>query len=340
MRLLVLGGTVFVGRHVIEAALAGGHEVSVFTRGRHGADLFPDAEHLRGDRDGDLGALEHGEWDAVVDTSGYFPRQVRATAELLADRVEHYIFVSSVSVYANAGADSNEDAPVHRLPADAPETTSSPEAYGGFKALSEEAAEAALPGRVANVRPTVVVGPHDPTNRFTYWVTRIAEGGDVLVPRPPDQRVQVIDGRDLGEWIVRLAQERVAGVFNACGPAEPLTMDGFVTAIRDTVEPDAALEWVDEAFLVEAGVEPYTELPFWLAPSANPDWSGFNAHDPARALATGLTLRPLEDTIRATLAWAEQAPAPEPREIGVDRAPAGLTRARERELLDAWKRSA
>jgi 2'-hydroxyisoflavone reductase len=341
VRLLVLGGTVFVGRTVVETALAEGHEVSIFTRGRRGPELFPEVERLEGDRDGDLSALARGRWDAVVDTSGYFPRQVRATAQLLADRVEHYTFVSSVSVYADASAlDTDEDAPVHELAPGAPETTASAESYGGFKALSERAAEAAMPGRVANVRPTVIAGPYDPTNRFTYWVTRLAAGGEALVPEPRGQRVQVIDARDLADWIVRLAEGRVVGVFNATGPAAPLTMEGLVTGIRDAVGPDATFVWVDEEFLLSASVDPFADLPFWLAPAANPEWAGFNSHDSTRALAAGLRLRPLAETARDTLAWAEREPHPPPREMGVDRAPAGLSRARERELLEAWKRAA
>jgi 2'-hydroxyisoflavone reductase len=338
VRLLILGGTVFLGRHVVEAALARGDEVTLLNRGRHGPDLYPEAERLVGDRDGDLSALAGREWDAVVDTSGYFPRQVRATAKALAGRVDHYTFVSTGSVYVDhSRVGTTEDAPVHRPAPDAEEELGSPEAYGGFKALSEEAAEDVLPGRVLSVRAGVIVGPYDPTNRFTYWVTRLARGGDVLAPEPRDQPVQLVHARDLADWMLSAAGRGVTGVLNATGPAEALTLGRTLERLQTAVGPEARLVWTDERFLVDAGVEPFQDLPLWLAPNVDPEWAGFFGLDASRARDAGLRFRPLEDTARDTLAWAREE-TPGAKDVGVPLAPAGLDPARERELLDAWRR--
>jgi len=325
---------------VVEAALARGDDVTLMNRGLHRPGLFPDVERLRGDRDGDLSALAGREWDAVVDTSGYFPRQVRGSAEALAGRIGHYTFVSSGSVYVDhSTVGTTEDARVHRPARGAAEELSSPEAYGGFKALSEEAAETALPGRVLSVRAGLIVGPYDPTNRFTYWVTRLARGGAVLAPEPPVQPVQLVHARDLADWMLDAADRGVTGVVNATGPAEPLTLGETLERLRDAVGPDADLVWTDERFLVDAGVEPFQHLPLWLAPTVDPAWAGFFGLDVSRALAEGLRFRSLEETARDTLAWAERE-TPVAKDVGVATAPAGLDPAREHELLDAWRREA
>ena len=216
MKLLVLGGTQFVGRAVTEIALERGHELTLFHRGRTNPDLFPEAEHLHGDRDHDLAALEGRSFDAVVDTSGYVPRAVRASVDALADT--HYVFVSTISVYADFARGPDEESPVH-LRGDG---------YGELKA----ACERELPEGALIVRPGLIVGPHDPTYRFTYWVDRLARGGDVVAPEPRDAFVQLIDVRDLADWLVRAAEERLGGVFNAVGPAEPLTMHELLETIR------------------------------------------------------------------------------------------------------------
>jgi 2'-hydroxyisoflavone reductase len=326
---------------VVEAALARGDEVTLLNRGRHGPDLYPEVERLVGDRDGDLSALGEREWDAVVDTCGYFPRQVRASAEALGARVSHYTFVSTGSVYVDhSTVGTTEEAAIHRPASNAPEELGSPEAYGGFKALSEEAVEAALPRRVLSVRAGLIVGPYDPTNRFTYWVTRLARGGDVLAPEPRSQPVQLVHARDLADWMLDAAAGGVTGVLNATGPADPLTLGETLERIRAGIGSPAELVWADERFLVDAGVEPFQELPLWLAPTVDPDWAGFFGLDVSRALAAGLQFRPLEETARDTLAWAEGAPPPGEKDVGVAMAPAGLDPARERELLDAWRREA
>ena len=339
MRLLVLGGTIFLGRHLVEAALARGDRVTIFNRGRHNPDLFPEVERLRGDREGDLAALAGRDWDAVVDTSGYFPRVVRASAELLADRVGHYTFVSSGSVYADHSRPGiDESSQTIELSAGAPEELESPEAYGGFKALCERAVADALPGRSLSVRAGIIVGPHDPTNRFTYWVSRLARGGDVLAPEPRDQSVQVLDVRDLVEWILRMADARRAGVYNAVGPG--MTLEDTLGRIGAGVGTSARLVWADERFLVESGVEAFQDLPLWLAPNADPASASFLAVDGSKAAAAGLSSRPLDETARDTLAWAREAGAPETKDVGVQLAPAGLPPERERELLAAWRRRA
>jgi 2'-hydroxyisoflavone reductase len=341
VRVLVLGGTVFVGRHVVETALARGDEVTILNRGVHPDPLPLEVERLVGDRDGDLSALAGRQWDSVVDTSGYFPRQVRATGEALAaGRVGHYTFVSSASVYADhSRAGTGEGAPLNRVPEDAPEKLSTPELYGGWKALSEGAAEEALPGRVLTVRAGLIVGPYDPTNRFTYWVTRLARGGEALAPEPRSQPVQLVDVRDLAAWILRSAETGVTGVLNATGPTSPLTLGELLERVRDALGGRAELVWADERFLVDAGVRPFTDLPLWLAPNVDPDRAGFLALDISRALAAGLRFRPLEETALDTLAWAGRQARPA-KDVGVPMAPAGLTPERERELLAAWRREA
>ena len=331
----------FLGRHVVEQALVRGHDVTLFNRGRHNHELFPDVEKLRGDRDGDLGALEGRRWDAVVDPSGYVPRVVRASAELLARTVDHYTFVSSISVYADFSSPGfDESAPVATLEDEATENVEA--SYGALKALCERAVDEEMGGRSLSVRAGLIVGPHDPTGRFTYWVRRVAEGGEVLAPEPRDQPVQLVDARDLAAWIVEMAEGRRTGVYNATGPAEPLRFDVLLEECRAATGSDARLVWVDERFLVEQGVEPWDELPLWLAPETHPEVRGFLAAGAARAIAAGLAFRPLVTTILDTLAWdaKERATAAVACDYGVLPKPAGLSRKRERVLLDAWRRRA
>src|ERR671919_793322 len=223
MDLLILGGTGFLGRHLVEAALGDGHRPTLFNRGLNEPGLFPEVEKLEGDREGNLSAHLGRRWDAVIDTCGYVPRFVRVSAGLLADAIEHYTFVSSISVFSDAiapGAD--EEAPVRELPDPTVEEVTE-ETYGGLKALCERAAEEMLPDRVLNVRPGLISGPHDPTDRFTYWPRRVAAGGEILAPGRPDRAEQIIDARDLAAWCVGLAESRPAGILNAIGPAHTLT---------------------------------------------------------------------------------------------------------------------
>jgi 2'-hydroxyisoflavone reductase len=335
VRLLVLGGTKFLGRAVAEAALVAGHELTLFTRGQTNPDLFPEAEHLRGDRNGDLRALEGRSWDAVVDPSGYVPRIVRASAELLANAVEHYTFVSSISVYQGfPQPGSDESAPVVEL--DDPRTEDVQAHYGGLKVLCERVLEDVLPGRAAMVRAGLIVGPHDPTDRFTYWVRRFAAGGTVLAPGRPDRQVQFVDVRDLGEWIVRLAEGRVAGTFNATGPVPPLTMGELLETCARVGGADTEIVWVDEGFLLEREVGPWMELPLWI-PETDEEHALMQEVDVSRAVAAGLRFRPVEETVRDTLAWASaQGETAAALASGMEIGRAGMEPARESELLAAW----
>lgn len=329
MKVLVLGGTAFLGRHIVEAALAGGHEVTLFNRGQRDPDAFADVEQLRGDRNGDLAEVRGRRWDAVIDTSGYLPRQVQASAGLLADAVEHYIFISSISVYARLDQPGiDETAPVATLDAANVEEVTS-ETYGALKALCEQAAEAAMPGRVLVLRPGLIVGPYDYMDRFPYWVGRVARGGEVLAPGQPGQPVQIIDARDIAGWSLRMAAARQVGVYNTTGPGERLTMGQLLEACKQVTGSDARFTWVDEAFLVAHEVGAWEELPLWV-PSTERDMVGILQVNIDKAVADGLRFRPLVHTVRDTWAWLQTLPA--------DRAwRAGLSTERETELLAQWK---
>jgi 2'-hydroxyisoflavone reductase len=304
MRLLILGGTRFVGRALAAAALQRGDEVTLFNRGREDPDAFPEAEHRVGDRDGGLAALASGEWDAVVDTCGYVPRVVAASATLLAPRVGLYVFISSAGVYADKSQPGlTEDAPLTTL--DDPSSEDVQAHYDGLKALCELEVMRASADRATIIRPGLIAGPHDPTNRFTYWVTRLAQADEAVAPEPRDQAVQVIDARDLAQFTLGLVDRGTTGVFNAVG--DVLTMEETLTRTIAAHGSAARLRWVPEAQLLEEGVEPWTDLPLWLAPGADPSYAGFLAMSNTHAKAAGLTLRPLEDTVRDTYAWASLA---------------------------------
>ena len=329
MRLLILGGTVFLGRALVEAALAAGHQVTLFNRGQHNPDWFPEVEKLRGDRAGQLEALAGRRWDAVIDTCGYVPRIVRLSAEALADAVDHYTFISTISVYGDVSqVGIDEQAPVGTIE-DATTEQVTGETYGPLKALCEQAAEAALPGRVLTVRPGLIVGPYDPTDRFAYWPLRVAEGGPLLAPGRPGYPVQVIDVRDLAEWNLRLVEARQTGVYNATGPDYPLTLGEVIDTSRAVSGSDAQPVWVGEEFLLAEGVQPWSELPLWV-PETNPEYAGFSKVSIAKAVQAGLSFRPLADTVRDTLAWEATRPADRERR-------AGLRREREAELLRQWR---
>jgi len=332
VRLLVIGGTLFLGRHIVERARERGHELTLFNRGLSAPELFAELEQIRGDRDGDLSLLAERSWDAVIDTSGSLPRTVGASAALLSHTAGHYTFVSSVSAYGTfprRGID--EDEPVAKLPE--PESEDTGRYYGELKAACEVEVRAAFPGRALVVRPGLIVGPYDLTERFTYWVRRLAEGGRVLAPRAPDQPVQLIDARDLADWIVRMVEQQRAGTFNASGPAAPLVFGEMLERIRIAAGGHAELVWVDERRLVEAGVGPWDELPLWLDLPRNPEFTGFLAVDLGRALSTGLGLRLLEETVVDTLAWVRTRGGIPLKAPAVPIPPPGLSPEREAELL-------
>jgi len=320
VKLLVLGGTKFLGRHAVDAALAAGHEVTTFTRGQTNPELHPEIEHLHGDRDGSLDALAGRTWDGVVDTSGYVPRVVRQSAELLRDAVGRYVFVSSISAYGDFSAPITEETPVAEL--DDPDTEEIMESYGALKAACERVVEGVYGDRSARVRAGLIVGPFDPTDRFTYWPRRIAAGGTVLAPGEPQAPVQLVDARDLAAWLVRLALEGPGGVFNATGPATPLTFAELLERMRAATGSDAQIVWTDDRIVLDAGVQPWTELPLWLP---DDDYAGMARADISRAVDAGLAFRPLEETALDTLAWDRTLPGARPT----------LTPEREREILAA-----
>ena len=329
MKLLVLGGTVFVGRHLVETAQARGHDVTIFTRGRTSPDLFPDVERLQGDRDGELGALADREWDAVVDTSGYVPRVVRQSAELLTHAVGVYCFVSSISVYADFTTGPDETSDV--VPLENPESEDVDTDYGALKAACEAQVRALHGDGALVVRPGLIVGPHDPTGRFTYWPVRGAQGGEVLAPAPPGRGVQVIDVRDLAAWILDLVARGQGGTLNAVDT--PTTFDRLLAACTTNAAEPPTVMWVDEAFLLERGVQPWTELPLWI-PGA--DAIGHADVSAARAFEAGLAPRPLTQTIQDTLAWARTLRGDPSRQEDGRYNVRTLTREREHELLAAW----
>lgn len=325
MKLLVLGGTVFAGRAIVESALARGHEVTLFNRGKNHAELFPEAEKLRGDRDGGLDALKGRRWDAVIDPSGYIPRLVGHSANLLADATDHYTFISTISVYADQSTPGNHEYSALATMPDPTVEKVDGQTYGPLKVLCEQAAETALPGRVLTIRPGLIVGPHDPTDRFTYWPVRFARGGEVLVPDAFDMPNQLIDARDLGQWTIRMVEARHTGIYNAVGPDYPLTFGEMIRAC-DEGSPGAEITLVSEEFLLEQQVRPFMGLPFWL-PASGP--RGLMECNGQKAFAAGLTFRPLAETTRDTLAWDSSRPQPIERR-------AGITPEQESKVLAAW----
>jgi 2'-hydroxyisoflavone reductase len=326
MKLLVLGGTVFLGRHVVEAALARGHEVTLCNRGRSNPDLFPDVERLTGDRDGGLDALRGRRWDAVVDPSGYVPRVVRQSVDLLRDSGV-YVFVSTGSVYPLQSGDRSEDGPVERL--EDPATEEVMAHYGGLKALCEEVVTDAFGDRALIVRSGLIVGPFDPTGRFTYWALRLGRDGEVLGPGAPDRHVQFVDARDQADWILDMAEAGRGGTFNVAGPGRPLTFGDLLSRAAGPVT------WVPDQFLLDEGVQPYSEMPLWV-----PESAGRLNMPIDRALAAGLRHRDVDETIRDTRAWAESAADGAAGQLdagGRARRPAALTREREADLLERWR---
>lgn len=341
MKILILGGTVFLGRFLAEAASERGHEITLFHRGIHGSDLFPQIERLYGDRRQDLSVLQNRQWDAVIDTNGYVPSLVRKSASLFSSTVGCYVFISSVSAYADHSVIGiDEDTPVSTISQEQlneAENLAVPTrgiaaqqygpAYGALKALCEQAAEEVMPGRVLSVRPGLIVGPYDYSDRFAYWVARVARGGEVLAPGRNDYQPQFIDVRDLSEWIIRQVETGRTGVYNATGPAHTVTMQQILNECKAVSGSDAIFTWVDEAFLLDQQVQPWSQMPLWLPD--DPETSGFNAVSSAKAQAAGLTFRSLEDTVYATLAWERTRNADEERR-------AGLASEDETRILQLW----
>jgi 2'-hydroxyisoflavone reductase len=327
---LVLGGTGFIGPHIVRALVARGHTVTLFNRGKTHAELFPELEKLRGDRDGKLDGLRGRTWDAVIDPSGFVPRIVKMSAGLLAPNVGQYIFISTISVYKaidKPGLD--ETAPVDTI--DDPTNEDVKKNYGALKALCEQAAETAMPGRVTSVRPGLIIGPGDPTGRFTHWPWRLAQGGEVLAPGDGTTRVQYIDARDLAQWLALVVERRTMGTYNALGPAQPITMKEVVDACNAAAGNKATVTWVDAQFLDKQEVHGWSDMPLWIDPVG--EMAGFGTQSNARAVAAGLTFRPILDTAKDTLAWLATLPDAERTKV----ASSGITAEREQKVLAAWK---
>ena len=342
MKLLIIGGTRFVGRHLVTAALARNHEVTLFNRGKHSSAALANVETIHGDRNSDLAKLQGRRWDAVVDTCGYLPRSVRAAAEILAPSVGIYVFISSLSVYADVSRlGIDESAPVATLTSEQLERANRidssgqasavtyEEMYGGLKSLCEQAAEEVLPNRVLIIRPGLIIGPDDYTDRFTYWVERVARGGEVLAPGRPDRYLQFIDVRDLGEWIVRMIESKETGVYNANSLPRSLTMGRVLEECRMVSKSDASFTWVSEEFLQREKVAAWSEMPLWLPEEGAPHLKGFMFIDCQKAVSSGLSFRPLNDTIKDTLTWRETSCPDEELKAGLDS-------DKEQRLLRKW----
>jgi 2'-hydroxyisoflavone reductase len=328
MKLLEIGGTRFLGRAIVAEALAQGYEVTLFNRGQSNPDLFPEVETIVGDRDGGLAGLHGRTWDAVIDTCGYVPRLVRDSAELLADAVDHYTFISTISVYADPSESGiDENSLLGTLEDETTEEVTG-ETYGPLKVLCEEAAMEGMNGRTLLVRSGLIVGPHDPTDRFSYWPWRVAQGGAVLAPGDPEAPVQFVDVRDIAAWTVRATASRLTGPYNVTGPAETLPMAEFLAVCCDVTGSDAAFTWVSDDFLQAQEVGAYQEMPLWVPA----EFAGFGWVNCRKAIDAGLQFRPLPETIADTLAWLQTHPADYEWR-------GGLTPQREAELLQAWQKS-
>jgi 2'-hydroxyisoflavone reductase len=330
---LILGGTAFTGPHQIKYALERGHRVSIFNRGRTQPtvhqELFDDVEKLVGDRNDDLESLKGGEWDAVIDNSASVPRWVRQTAALLRDSVDIYLFTSSLSVHADASKIGvTEDDPVIVLDDPTVEQVTG-ETYGGLKALCEEEARTAYPDGAIIVRPHLIVGPGDRSDRWTYWPVRIERGGEVMAPGTPVDPTQYVDARDLAEFDIHLIEQRAVGTYSAVGPLARLSMAELLYGMRAVVSNDISFTWVDADFLAEHDVRPWMEMTAWLPPVG--DTAGFCAFDNSRAVAAGLKYRPLAVSAKDTLRWWHSLP--EERRA---RPRAGLAADKEERALAEW----
>jgi 2'-hydroxyisoflavone reductase len=333
MRLLILGGTGFIGPHQVRYALARGHQVTIFNRGRQKENWPGPVEELLGDRNSDLKALEGRDWDVCIDNPATLPVWVREAARVLKGHVGQYVFISTISVYAGNDKPADETAPLAAYTGDDPmaETSESlkanPKLYGPLKALSEQEALTQY-GEAATtvIRPSLIVGPSDETDRFTYWPVRLARGGEILAPGAQSDPVQFIDVRDLAEWTIRIAEQRTTGVFNASGPAVPITMRQMLAEIAQGVNADPRIVWAPASFLKANNVSPWRDMPVWIPGEG--DTFGFHRRDIRRATAASLTHRPLPLTAADTLAWFVTLPSERQAKFR-----AGLTPEREADLL-------
>ncbi|MFE8699302.1 NAD-dependent epimerase/dehydratase family protein [Cytobacillus sp. FJAT-54145] len=340
MKVLIIGGSRFLGKTFVDEALKQNHEVTVFNRGNHNSSLSKDVEIIVGDRNNDLHLLENRNWDAVLDTCGQTPISVRKSTQLLKNHIEQYTFISSISVYEDwVPLDIKEDYKVQTMSVqEADKITQDPDAdirpyYGAFKRLCEMEAEKNLDGKVLNIRAGLLVGAHDYTDRLPYWVHRVAKGGKILAPGNPNRRVQFIDNRDMSRWILKMMNERGTGTYNTTGPDYPLTMEQFLLTCKKVTGSNAEFEWVDEKFLLDNHVAPWTEMTLWI-PEEYPlsegekPWKGATSINIDKALSEGLTFRPLEETIQEIHDWLQTR--------NDNSLQAGMKEDRETEILSKW----
>jgi 2'-hydroxyisoflavone reductase len=336
MRILILGGTGFTGPYQVRYAMSRGHKVTTFNRGKtHPGELPNEVEQLIGDRNGKPDALKDRQWDVVIDNPTTLPAWVRDAAQILKGNVDRYVFTSTISVYEDSKKGPDENAPLQNYDGSDPykETLEAMKAsgfktYGPLKALSEKEAEKWFPGRTLIIRPGLIVGPRDESDRFTYWPVRIDRGGEVLAPGAPNDSVQFIDGRDLAEWTIRMAENRETGIYNATGPAKPIGMGDMLDGIKAALKSSANFTWVSEQFLTDQKVQAWSDMPVWAGAE-----DGVTRTDINRALGKGLTFRPLADTARDTLAWFKSLPQDRQSHLK-----AGVTPEREAEVLANWKK--
>lgn len=339
MKILVLGGSRFLGRAFVEEALSQNHEITIFNRGNQNTCL-KDVEILTGDRFGDLNELKTRYWDTVLDTSGFIPYTIRNSTELLKDRVNHYTFISSISVYQDWVPENlDETYPVLDISLEKANELSKDvngpiyEYYGHFKALCEKIVEENFPGKFLNVRAGQLIGPNDYTDRIPYWVHRVAMGGKVLVPGSANRRIQLIDNKDLSQWILNMMTSCSTGTFNATGPNYPLTMEQFIDACIRVTGADAEIVWVNEEFLLEQKVAPWTEMPLWvpvnspLSPELEKPWKGAFSINIDKAVQSGLTFRQLDESLTDIYEWEKT------RSLREDEWKSGMRAEREKELL-------
>jgi 2'-hydroxyisoflavone reductase len=323
VKLLVIGGTRFAGRAFVELAVQHGHDVTVFHRSVTEPEDFPSVEHLHGDRDSQLGMLRGHSWDAVLDTCAYVPREVREASAVLRDAAGHYTLVSTLSVHPDdMPAGSTEQAATYPPPFPQTETVTD-ETYGPLKVACEHAAKAAFGDQCLIIRPGYIVGPHDPSDRFTFYLRRAARGGEMAAPGPPDAPLQVIDARDLAAFMLGRIEAADGGVFGVVGPGEPIVMRDVLDTARDVAAADTTFTWVSEEFLDAAGDQAQEWFPMW-----EPQFPGVHTYDAAKAIAADLRCRPLAQTVADTLAWDKQRGQPDLR--------TGLSAEMERELLATW----
>ena len=339
MKILIIGGTKFLGRHLIKSAQENNHEVTLFNRGKFSEEKFENVEQIHGDRNLDLDKLANRAWDAVIDTCGYLPQSVKASAEFLREAVGQYVFISSISAYSDFSQPNfDETTSLAKLTPEQEKKFAEidfkseltayilGEMYGALKVMCEAEAERAMPNQTLIIRPGLIVGEHDWTDRFSYWVMRAAEGGEVLAPANPNRFIQFIDAKDLADWTIKMVEEKQVGIFNATSKPLELTFGDFLSEIKSLTESNAEFTWVSEDFLTQEKVAPWSEMPLYL-PESDEDSKGFLSANVGKALAKGLKFRPLSETIQSTFNW---------RKTIKNELKAGISVEKEKELLEKW----